>query len=38
VKYAYSLVGTPVLFETKKKLSHNLTCIATISTRAVEFL
>jgi hypothetical protein len=36
--YAYSLVGTPVLYETNKKLLHNLTCIATISTKAVEFL
>ena len=36
-QYAYSKIGTPAL-RAQKLLSKNLTCIATISTRKVEFI
>ena len=35
--YSYSIIGKPALLKVKK-LSHNLTCTATISDEAVEFL
>ena len=36
--YAYSLIGTPVLFESQPMLAYNMSCIATLSTKGVEFL
>jgi len=36
--YGYSLIGSPVVRTKKKKLSHNLTCTATISEERVEFI
>ena len=38
IRYSYSLVGKPCVWQEEKKLSHNMTCTATISTRCVEFL
>ena len=35
--YSYSIIGKPALFK-MKKLHRNLTCTATISDQAVEFL
>ena len=38
IRYSYSLEGRPCVWQEEKKLSHNMTCTATISTRCVEFL
>jgi len=35
--YSYSVIGEPVMLKLKK-LSHNLTCTATISDETVEFV
>ncbi|MDP6991359.1 MAG: hypothetical protein QGF89_01585 [Candidatus Marinimicrobia bacterium] len=35
--YSYSIIGKPALYKIQK-LAHNLTCTATISDKAVEFL
>ena len=35
--YSYSIIGKPALYK-MKKLAHNLTCTATISDEAVEFV
>ena len=37
-KYSYSKIGFPAIIKNSKKLSHNLTCTATISETSLEFI